>query len=355
MSSRLERTQGVFQVTRHLVKRLRLDVLERREVGSEPTPVNRLVIPLFSVPERLCCRVSAADKRWRVYQLDHCSDAVALYSECTQVVSHPKQIFCAPLKQKFWKDFLTKVLFRLPHNSLNSCRGVVSESDLLSVSEAEILEGLSDQGVTQKYTVRRSTKTNSSTVIPIIRYNLPNPPTATTAIQTDENITKIVCPPLKLLQPLISVPKPISSSVHAVTKSSTSIQAELLPSPSSVTVTSSSKSHSLLSVIDTAPATSNNLSTSIASSSSTLSMSTPLPACPVLEIPTNTASNNIPATSQDTNQTLKPRRKKRPFKIQSSTIKPKIENKMAPHRSRKSAPTDLTADDEDMITYDVEE
>ncbi|GFS55669.1 hypothetical protein TNCV_131781 [Trichonephila clavipes] len=28
---------------------------------------------------------------------------------------------------------------------------------------------------------------------------------------------------------------------------------------------------------------------------------------------------------------------------------------MAPHRPRKAAPTELTTDDEDMITYDVEE
>ncbi|GFS70808.1 uncharacterized protein TNCV_1232081 [Trichonephila clavipes] len=35
------------------------------------------------------------------------------------------------------------------YRSLNSCRGVISETDLLCASEAEILEGLSDQGVTQ--------------------------------------------------------------------------------------------------------------------------------------------------------------------------------------------------------------
>ncbi|GFY20018.1 transposable element Tcb1 transposase [Trichonephila clavipes] len=94
--------------------------------------------------------------------------------------------------------------------------------------------------------------------------------TATTTTQTDENITKIVCPPLKLLQQLISVPKPtISSSVAAVNKSSTSTQAELVPSISSVTVTSPSKSQPTNSLIDTAPTASDNLSISTASSSST--------------------------------------------------------------------------------------
>ncbi|GFX08288.1 hypothetical protein TNCV_3267771 [Trichonephila clavipes] len=121
-----------------------------------------------------------------------------------------------------------------------------------------------------------------------------------TTTQTDESITKIVCPPLKLLQPLISIPKPtISSSVAAVNKSSTSTQAELVPSTSSVTVASPSKSQPINSVIDTAPTTSNSLSISAASSSST--------ACSVLET-TTTICDSIPVTSQDANQTSKPRR-----------------------------------------------
>ncbi|GFT33348.1 uncharacterized protein TNCV_859021 [Trichonephila clavipes] len=159
--------------------------------------------------------------------------------------------------------------------------------------------------------------------------------TTTTTTQTDENITKIVCPPLKLLQPLVSVPKPtISSSVAAVTKPSSSTQTQLLPSASFVTVPSLSESQPSIPLIDTAPTTSNNLS--------------------VLE-PTTTISNTIPATSQDANQTSKPRRKKRPPKNQSNTIKPKIEIKTAPHRPRKSGPTEYTTDEEDMIIYDVED
>ncbi|GFT92368.1 uncharacterized protein TNCV_3075671 [Trichonephila clavipes] len=51
---------------------------------SDPAPVNRLVVPLFGVPERHCYRVSAADKGCRVYPLDPRPDAVALYSGCTQ-------------------------------------------------------------------------------------------------------------------------------------------------------------------------------------------------------------------------------------------------------------------------------
>ncbi|GFU91625.1 transposable element Tcb2 transposase [Trichonephila clavipes] len=47
------------------------------------------------------------------------------------------------------KTFMDSPLVVTPHRTLNSCRGVISESDLLCASETEILEGLSDQGVTQ--------------------------------------------------------------------------------------------------------------------------------------------------------------------------------------------------------------
>ncbi|GFV11935.1 hypothetical protein TNCV_2521561 [Trichonephila clavipes] len=126
----------------------------------------------------------------------------------------------------------------------------------------------------------------------------------------------------------------MSSSVPAVIKSSTSTQAELVLSTSSVTVASPSKSQPPNSVI------------SAASSSST--------ACSVLET-TTTTSNTIPTISQDTTQTSKPRRKKRPPKNQSNAIKPKIEIKTAPHRPRKPAPTEYSTDEEDMIVYDVED
>ncbi|GFW97221.1 hypothetical protein TNCV_4784351 [Trichonephila clavipes] len=108
----------------------------------------------------------------------------------------------------------------------------------------------------------------------------------------------------------------MSSSVPAVTKSSTSTQAQLVPFTSSVTVTSPSISQPPNSVIDTVSTASDNLSISTTSSSST--------ACSVLET-TTTTSNTIPTTSQDTTQTSKPRRKKRPPKNQSNTIKSKIE------------------------------
>ncbi|GFW40772.1 hypothetical protein TNCV_4528611 [Trichonephila clavipes] len=47
------------------------------------------------------------------------------------------------------KTFIDSTLTVTPHKSLNFCRGIISEPDLLCISEAENLEGLSSQGVTQ--------------------------------------------------------------------------------------------------------------------------------------------------------------------------------------------------------------
>ncbi|GFV77868.1 putative RNA-directed DNA polymerase from transposon BS [Trichonephila clavipes] len=352
------------------------------------------------------------------------------------------------------KTFLNSPLIVTPHKSLNSCRGVISEPDLLTTSESEILEGFSDQGVIR---VRRITIKKNTTVFPtkhlILTFNSPNLPTSIKALylhcvcakfartfrtlcaassardcsleqkcvncsqphsadsklcpkwkiekeiqtiktnrnvsyiearkfitpqpsqtyaqvaksitvnsssQTDETITKLVCPPLKLLQPLITISKPIMSpSIPEVVKSSTSTQAELIPSTSSVTVASPSKSPPPTSVIDTAPTTSNSLSISAASSSST--------AGSVLETTTTTSTvspENLPVSvhndsnsdhsiAAEAQQFVKRKsrnRRKRP-KIQ----KPDIEIKRVPHKSRNATPTQITTDDEDMITYDVEE
>ncbi|GFS95739.1 uncharacterized protein TNCV_251251 [Trichonephila clavipes] len=78
------------------------------------------------------------------------------------------------------KTFLDFPLTVTPHTkSLNSCRGVISEPDLLSSSETEILEGLSDQGVTQ---VRRITIKKDSSLFPtknlILTFNSPKLPSA---------------------------------------------------------------------------------------------------------------------------------------------------------------------------------
>ncbi|GFV02200.1 uncharacterized protein TNCV_3516551 [Trichonephila clavipes] len=52
------------------------------------------------------------------------------------------------------KSFLNNPVTISPHKTLNSCRGVISEPDLLTTPETKILEGFSVQGVIQ---VRRIT------------------------------------------------------------------------------------------------------------------------------------------------------------------------------------------------------
>ncbi|GFU26038.1 uncharacterized protein TNCV_5105171 [Trichonephila clavipes] len=124
----------------------------RREAG---------VSPLLSIgwwylssvsPKRHRCRVSAADKECRVYPFDPRPDAVAL----------------------FWVYF--SLLTISLHKTLNSCRGVISEPDLLTTPDGGILDGFSDQGVIQ---VRRIIKKDNS-VIPtkhlILTFNSPTLP-----------------------------------------------------------------------------------------------------------------------------------------------------------------------------------
>ncbi|GFX25599.1 uncharacterized protein TNCV_3124351 [Trichonephila clavipes] len=355
------------------------------------------------------------------------------------------------------KSFLNSPVTVFPHKSLNSCRGVISEPDLLGTSDSEILEGFSGQGVTQ---VRRITIKKDSTIIPTkhliltftsptlpqtikagylnckIRPYIPNPlrcfkcqrfghsqtacrgqltcsrcasvghassdctleqkcvncsqphsadsklcpkwkiekeiqtiktnrnisyiearkfitpqPSQTYAqvaksitvnnsSQTDETITKIVCPPLKLLQPLITISKPIMSpSIPEVIKSSTSTQAELVPSTSSVTVASPSQSSPPNSVIDTTPTTSNSLSISAASSSSQS------------VIPPPSDSYKVP----DAKKLAKARSRKRKKELLKKMKEAIVDIKMNPHRPKKPASDESTSDEEEMIVYDVED
>ncbi|GFT25071.1 uncharacterized protein TNCV_179811 [Trichonephila clavipes] len=178
------------------------------------------------------------------------------------------------------KTFFNLSLSVTPHKSLSSCRGVISEPDLLNIHESEILEGFYDQCVTQPSSTDctldskcvnctqshpsdsnicpkgkienqiQEIKTNKNIsyfeahkLISQTYAQAAKPSTVTTATQTDGNIPKIVFTPLRLLQPLISIPKPtMSSKIHVLTKSSTKTQAHLLPPTPSVIVTLSSES-----------------------------------------------------------------------------------------------------------------
>ncbi|GFV93021.1 uncharacterized protein TNCV_3427331 [Trichonephila clavipes] len=159
-----------------------------------------------------------------------------------------------------------------PHRTLNSCRGVISESDLLYASETEILEGLSDQGVTQWKTEKQiqEIKTNRNItyvearklIVPQTSHTYAQAAKSsnkTSSTQTDENITKIKCPPLELLQPLSSTTRTnVSISTPDVSTSSSSTQAQLLPSTSSIS-TSNSESQPPIPTCTDAP--SNNMVT----------------------------------------------------------------------------------------------
>ncbi|GFT51143.1 putative RNA-directed DNA polymerase from transposon BS [Trichonephila clavipes] len=352
------------------------------------------------------------------------------------------------------KTFLNSPVNIIPHKSLNTSRGVISEPDLLATSEAEILEGFSNQGVIQ---VRRITIKKDTTIIPTkhliltfssptlpqtikagylnckIRPYIPNPlrcfkcqrfghsqtacrgqltcsrcasvghssadcslaqkcvncsqphssdlkqcpkwktekeiqaiktnrnisylearkliapqlsqsyaqvakpSTVTSTTQTDENITQIKCPPLQLLQPLLSVPQPDKS--NSVSTLSSATQADLLLSTSSIAATISDPPH-LIPVSDTLLSTTSNMFTPIEPSSSIISAST--------------SNSSIQPPSASSTQNLKKKSKFRDRK-RKKVLKSIIDIKMAQHRPSKPAPVEYSTDEEDMIVYDVDE
>ncbi|GFT24832.1 uncharacterized protein TNCV_3021241 [Trichonephila clavipes] len=91
------------------------------------------------------------------------------------------------------------------------------------------------------------------------------PSIATSTTQTDENITKVKCPPLQILKPLLSVPHlNASPSITSNSTSSSTTQANLLPSESSIKPTTKIASR-LPKPISSAAAPDNNLNTSASS------------------------------------------------------------------------------------------
>ncbi|GFS79557.1 hypothetical protein TNCV_2370591 [Trichonephila clavipes] len=223
--------------------------------------------------------------------------------------------------------FLNSPLIISPHKTLNSCRGVISEPDLLTTPESEILDGFSDQGVIQlSQTYAQAAKSSTSN----------------NSTQTDETITKIKCPPLKLLEPLSSKSRPtVSISTPNVSRSS-STQAQLLPSSSSITAAFSEPQPPIPTSND-APST--KMFTPIRTSSSIILTSS---SNSVIQPPS--ASN-----MQDAKKISKVRARKRKKELLKKMNDAVIEIKMAQHRPRKPASVEYTTDEEDMIIYDVEE
>ncbi|GFW51841.1 uncharacterized protein TNCV_1187731 [Trichonephila clavipes] len=96
------------------------------------------------------------------------------------------------------KSFLDSPITISPHKTLNSCRGVISESDLLTTPDAEILDGFSDQDVIQ---VRRITIKKYNSVIPtkhlILTFNRPKLPTTMKAGYLNCKIRPYIPNPLR--------------------------------------------------------------------------------------------------------------------------------------------------------------
>ncbi|GFY18032.1 hypothetical protein TNCV_3385231 [Trichonephila clavipes] len=145
-----------------------------------------------------------------------------------------------------------------------------------------------------------------------------------------------------------------SSSVSTVSTSST--QENLLPSPSVIIPTIQSESLLKIPIPTTTTSPGNNLNTSVSSlETKTRSLTTP---DKFIALSTETLSESVPTTSnsehsnaseipQCVKQNSRNRRKR------SKVQKLEIEIKMAPHRPRKSAPTEYATDEEDMIIYDA--
>ncbi|GFT10012.1 uncharacterized protein TNCV_1114671 [Trichonephila clavipes] len=90
--------------------------------------------------------------------------------------------------------------------------------------------------------------------------------TATSTTQTDENITQMKCPPLQLLQPLLSVPQPNKyPSITSVSTSSSTTQANILPSASSIKPTTEIESRLPEPISSAAAAPDKSLNTSVSS------------------------------------------------------------------------------------------
>ncbi|GFX91026.1 uncharacterized protein TNCV_2283181 [Trichonephila clavipes] len=355
----------------------------RREAGVSPLLSIGWWYLSTVTPKRHCCRVSAADKGCRVYPLDPCPDAVVLYSGCTPglvlptlnidtasahirillislpnndmskispfaihktligIGGEPKSVkrlrsgnllieTTSALQTKSFllaKSFLNNPVTVSPHKSLNSCRGVISQPDLLDTPDSEILEGFSDQGVTQSHPsdsklcqkwklekqIQEIKTSKSISYFEALKLIVPQltqtyaqtikHSTISTTTQTDPNITNRICPPLQCLK-LVSSKNPMpstSSSVSTVSTSSSSTQENLLPSPSAIIPTIQSESLLKIPIPTTTTTNSpgNNLNTSV-SSLETKTRSLTIPD-KFNELSTENLPESVPTTSNIVN------------------------------------------------------
>ncbi|GFT17977.1 uncharacterized protein TNCV_4911311 [Trichonephila clavipes] len=297
------------------------------------------------------------------------------------------------------KTFLNSPLIVTPHKYLNSCRGVISEPDLLTTSESEILEGFSDQGVIQ---VSRITMKKNITVFPtkhlILTFNSPNLLISIKAGYLNCKIRPYIPNPLRCfkcqrfghsqtscrgqltcsrcasvghsstdctLEPkCINCPEPHPSDSRFCSKWKIEKQIQEIKTNKNLSYPEARKLIALQKTnICPAKTASSVLAVSTSSTQANLLMSTSSTAASISEtrtpIPTSIpapsstisrdqTSSSAPAKSQDIKENSKRKKRKNPVK---TTNQPEIEIKLAP---RKSLPIHDSLD-EDIIEYEAEE
>ncbi|GFX24200.1 uncharacterized protein TNCV_3869621 [Trichonephila clavipes] len=121
-------------------------------------------------------------------------------------------------------SFLDSLLTIIPHKSLNTSRGVISESDLLSSPEVAILEGFSDQELLKL--LSSVPQPNASPSIPSV---------STSSYTTQANILPFATSIKPTTQIESRLPGPISTSAAApdnsLNTSTSSLSTETCPAP----------------------------------------------------------------------------------------------------------------------------
>ncbi|GFU08320.1 uncharacterized protein TNCV_932271 [Trichonephila clavipes] len=315
-------------------------------------------------PKGHCCRVSAADKGWRVYPLDPHPDVVVLYSGCTPGkrgawglpddrhtaslvglrggLRHARTKLCFELMDPILlcpgKDLVLPTNFAIDEIAKNTRSFIFSlpNNEMSGKSPFAIFKAL--QSIGEPKSVKKN-EIHSPKLLTTIKAGFLN---SKFRPYLPKHLRYYKCQRFGYFQ--TSCRGQLTCSTRASVGHSSTDCTLVLKCPPFCHDYIAIKISTSYSVIDTVPTPSDNFCISAASSSSS--------ACPVLETITTT-SKTISATSQEAKETSKHRRKKRPPKNKSNTIKPKIEIKMASHRSRKSASIEYTTDEEDMIVYDV--
>ncbi|GFX71820.1 uncharacterized protein TNCV_2010571 [Trichonephila clavipes] len=307
------------------------------------------------------------------------------------------------------KSFLDSPITINPHKTLNSCRGVISESDLLTTPDAEILDGFSDQGVIQcqrfghsqnscrgQLTCSRCAAVGHSSTDCTLEPKCINCSQIHTAdsklcpkwktekeiqaIKTNNNITYVEARKLIVPQTSHTYAQAAKSSNKTSSTQTDEIITKIKCPPLELLQPLSSTIRKNLS-ISTPDVSTSSSSTQAQLLPSTSSISTsnsesqpPIPTCTdapsknmvtPLEssssiIPTSSSQSVIPPPSdsntvQDAKKLAKARSRKRKKELLKKMKEAIIDIKMNPHRPKKPASDESTTDEEEMIVYDVED